>query len=91
MDVYISKICLRVLAENISEEDLAWFEDILTSDENINYLQMRETRIARAGTYIHIWKMNEENRIWVTDFKTFQSYVTAVSYTHLTLPTICSV
>ena len=75
MSVYIAKISLHVLDEDISENDIRLFEKIMTNVGSTSYLKLDKMQIKRVGDIIHIW-MEKGSRIWVTNVSMLQSYVT---------------
>ena len=55
MTVYIAKISLHVLDEDISENDIRLFEKMVTSVGSTSYLKLDKMQIKRKGHIIHIW------------------------------------
>ena len=66
MSVYIAKISLHVLDEDISENDIRLFEKMVTNVGSTSYLKLDKMQIKRVGDIIHIW-MEKGSRIWVTN------------------------
>ena len=75
MSVYIAKISLHVLDEDISENDIRLFEKMVTSVGSTSYLKLDKMQIKRMRDIIHIWK-EKSSRIWVTNVSMLQSYLT---------------
>ena len=63
MTVYIAKISLHVLDENISVNDIRLFEKMVTSVGSTFYLKLDKMQIKRMRDIIHIWM--EKGRILI--------------------------